>query len=230
MTNITDEKQLAACIEHTLLTATATDEQIRQLCEDAKAYGFHCVCVNPRWVGFAADHLHGSKIKVCTVISFQLGADSTKIKVAAAHDAIMTGADEIDMVADLAAVMQGDSKYLTGQLHAILKLCRSMRPAVPLKVIIESAALDANQKIFVCQVAENCGVDFIKTSTGTHLVGGATIEDIKLIRQIAPNCKIKASGGIKTAKQALEMLDAGAERIGTSHGVEIINQFRAGQI
>ncbi len=230
MTNITGENQLAERIEHTLLTATATEEQIRQLCEDAKTYGFHCVCVNPRWVGFAADQLHGSKIKACTVISFPLGADSTKSKVAAVHDAIMTGADEIDMVADLAAVMQGDSKYLTGQLHAVLKLCRSMRPAVPLKLIIESAALDTNQKMFICQIAENCGVDFIKTSTGTHLVGGATIEDIKLIRQIAPNCKIKASGGIKTAKQALEMLDAGAERIGTSHGVEIINQFRAGQI
>jgi len=230
MTNITDEKQLAGCIEHTLLTATAAEEQIKQLCEDVKAYGFHCVCVNPRWVGLAADQLHGSKVKVCTVVSFPLGADSTKIKVAAAHDAIMTGADEIDMVADLAAIMQGDSKYLTGQLHAVLKLCRSMRPAVPLKVIIESAALDTNQKMFICQIAENCGVDFIKTSTGTHLVGGATIEDIKLIRQIAPNCKIKASGGIKTAKQTLEMLAAGAERIGTSHGVEIINQFRAGQI
>jgi deoxyribose-phosphate aldolase len=230
MTTITGEKQFAGCIEQTLLAAAATEEQIKQLCEDAKAYGFHCVCVNPRWVGFAADQLHGSKTTVCTVVSFPLGADSTKIKVAAAHDAVMTGADEIDMVADIAAIIQGDSKYLTGQLHAVLKVCRSMRPVVPLKVIIESAALDMNQKIFICQIAENCGVDFIKTSTGTHPAGGATVEDIKLIRQIAPNCKIKASGGIKTAKQALEMLAAGAERIGTSCGVEIINQFRAGQI
>jgi len=230
MTNITSEKQLAEQIEHTLLAATATEEQIRQLCEDTKAYGFHCACVNPRWVGFAADQLHGSKIKVCTVVSFPLGADSTKIKVAAAHDAIMTGADEIDMVADLAAIIQGDSKYLTGQLQAVLKVCRSMRPAVPLKVIIESAALDINQKMFICQLAEQCNVDFIKTSTGMHPAGGATIEDIKLIRQIAPNCKIKASGGIKTAKQALAMLEAGAERLGTSCGVEIINEFRAGRI
>jgi deoxyribose-phosphate aldolase len=105
-----------------------------------------------------------------------------------------------------------------------------MRPAVPLKVIIESAALDINQKMFICQLAEQCNVDFIKTSTGMHPAGGATIEDIKLIRQIAPNCKIKASGGIKTAKQALAMLEAGAERLGTSCGVEIINEFRAGRI
>jgi len=224
------QKQLAGCIEHTLLAATATEEQIRQLCEDAKAYGFCGVCVNPRWVGFADDQLHGSKVNICSVISFPLGADSTRIKIAAVDNAIMAGADEIDMVADIGAIIQGDSRYLTGQLHAALKICRSMRPAVVLKVIIESAALNMNQKLFICQIAENCGVDFIKTSTGMHPAGGATIEDIKLIRDAAPHCKIKASGGIKTAKQAVEMLEAGAERIGTSSAVEIINQFRAGQL
>ncbi len=225
-----DEKQLAGCIEYTLLAAAATEEQIKQLCEDAKAYGFHCVCVNPRWVGFAADQLHDSKTRVCTVISFPLGADSTKIKVAAAHDAIMTGADEIDMVADLAAIIQGDSKYLTGQLHAILKVCRSMRPAVVLKVIIESAALTREQKIFACQIAQQVGVDFIKTSTGMHPAGGAAVEDVKLMKETAPSCKVKAAGGIRTAKQALDMINAGADRIGTSSGVLIINQFRTGQL
>ena len=159
-----------------------------------------------------------------------VGADSTKIKAAAAKDAILAGADEIDMVADLAAIIEGDSRYLLNQLQAVLKVCRSMRPAVVLKVIIESAAVSRDQKIFACRIAREAGVDFIKTSTGLHPAGGASIEDIKLIKETAPNCKIKAAGGIKTAKQALEMLHAGADRIGTSSGVQIINEFRAGQL
>ncbi len=227
---VTDEKQLAGCIEHTLLSATATEEQIEQLCEEAINYGFYSVCVNTRWITLAADKLHGSNVKVCSVISFPLGADSTKIKAVQAKEAIFAGADELDMVADLAAIIEGDSKYLLGQLQAVLKICRAMRPAVVLKVIIESAALSWEQKLFACQTAEKCGVDFIKTSTGLHQAGGATIEDVKLIKETAANCKIKAAGGIKTAKQALEMLKAGANRIGTSSGVEIINQFRAGQL
>ena len=105
-----------------------------------------------------------------------------------------------------------------------------MKPSVVLKVIIESAALTLDQKLFACRIADICGVDFIKTSTGMHPAGGATIEDVRLIKETAPNCKVKASGGIKTAKQAIEFLEAGADRIGTSSGVEIINQFRAGQI
>jgi len=225
-----DEKQLAGYIDHTLLSATANSEQIKQLCEEAKSYGFYAVCVNPRWVALAAEDLHDSKVKVCSVIGFPLGADSTKIKVAQASDAIFAGADEIDMVADLAAIIQGDSKYLSGQLLAVLKICRSARPKVLLKVIIESAALNEDAKIFACRTAETCGVDFIKTGTGFNPAGGATIEDIKLIKQFAPNCKIKAAGGIRTAKQALEMLNAGADRIGTSSGVQIINQLRAGQL
>jgi len=187
-----DEKQLAGCIDHTLLSATATGEQIKQLCREAKSYGFYAVSVNPRWV--------------------------------------FAGADEIDMVADLAAIIEGDSKYLSNQLRAVVKVCRSMRPKVLLKVIIESAALSRKQKIFACQVADKCGVDFVKTSTGMSPAGGATVEDVKLMKEAAPNCKIKASGGIRTAKQAIEMLEAGAERIGTSSSVQIINELRAGQL
>jgi len=224
------EKQLADCIDHTLLSATATSEQIRQLCEEAKTYGFHSVSVNPRWVALAAEELHGCKVKVGSVVSLPLGADSTKIKVAQAKDYIFAGADEIDMVADLAAITEGDAKYLSNQLQAVLKVCHSMRPAVCLKVIIEAAALNREQKIFACQIADKCGVDFVKTSTGMNPAGGATIEDVKLMKESAPNCKVKAAGGIKTAKQALEMLKAGADRIGTSSGVEIMNEFRAGQI
>ena len=224
------DKELARCIDHTLLGATAAEEQIKQLCEQAKTYEFHTVCVNPRWIPLVAEELAGSKVVVGGVVSLPLGADTTKIKVAQAKEVIFAGADEIDMVADLAAIIQGDSRYLLGQLQAVLKVCRSMRPAVVLKVIIESAALNEEQKIFVCRIAQQAEVDFIKTSTGLHPAGGATLEDIKLIKETAPNCRIKAAGGIKTAKQTLEMLDAGAERIGTSSGVQIIDQFRAGQL
>jgi len=223
-----DEKQLASRIDHTLLSATATSEQIKQLCQEAKDYGFHLVSINPRWVALAAEELHGSKVKVGGVVSLPLGADSTKIKVAQAEDAIFAGADEIDMVVDLAAIIEGDSKYLSNQLRAVLGVCHSMRPKVLLKVIIESAALAREQIIFACRIANECRVDFVKTSTGMNPAGGATIEDVKLMKQAAPNCKIKAAGGIRTAKQVLDMLDAGAERIGTSSGVKIINELKAG--
>ena len=163
------------------------------------------------------------------MVSLPLGADSTKIKVAQAKEAIFDGADEIDMVADLAAIIEADSPYLSHQIGAVLKVCRSMRPPVLLKVIIESAALTDEQKVFACQVADKCGVDFVKTSTGMNPAGGATVEDVRLMKQSAPNCMVKAAGGIRTVKHVLDMLEAGAERIGTSSGVKIINEFRAGQ-
>jgi deoxyribose-phosphate aldolase len=224
------DKELARYIDHTLISATATREQVKQLCQEAKDYGFHTVSVNGRWVALAAEMLAGSKVAVGGVVGLPLGADTTKIKVAQAKEVIFAGADEIDMVADIAAIIEGDSSYLLNQLQAVLKVCRSMRPIVLLKVIIESAALTREQKIFACQIAEQAGVDFIKTSTGLHPAGGATVEDIKLMKETAPNCKIKAAGGIRTAKRALEMLQAGAERIGTSSGVQIIEQLRAGRL
>lgn len=224
----TDARQLAAAIDHTLLLPTATREDIERLCDEAIEYGFHAVCVNSRWVSTAADRLHGAGIKVAAVVGFPLGAESTQTKAAHAKDAIFEGADEIDMVADLAALVESDSKYLLGQLQAVLKICRAMRPPVVLKVILETAALTTDQKRFACRVAQMADVDFLKTSTGTHPAGGATVEDVALLRAEAPRCRIKASGGIKTAQQALDMLAAGAERIGTSHAVEIIRQFRTG--
>jgi deoxyribose-phosphate aldolase len=227
---VEDEKQLAGCIDHTLLSATATSKNIKKLCEEAKSFGFYAVSVNPRWVAVAAEQLHGSKVQVGGVVSLPFGADITKIKVAQAKEAIFAGADEIDMVADLASIIEGDARYLRNELRAVLNVCRSMRPAVLLKVIIESAALNREQKIFACEIANQVGVDFIKTSTGFHPAGGATIEDIKLMKETAPNCRIKAAGGIRTVEQALKMLEAGAERIGTSCGVQIIEQFKAGQV
>ncbi len=223
-----NEKQLASRIDHTLLSATAASEQIKKLCQQAKDFGFCSVFVNPRWVALAAEQLHGCGVKIGSVAGFPLGADTTKIKAAQAKDCIFAGADEIDMVADLAAIVEGNAKYLSNQILAVLEICRSMRPAVCLKVIIEAATLTGEQKIFACQIADKCEVDFVKTSTGMNPAGGATVEDVKLMKEYAPNCKIKAAGGIRTAKQALEMLNAGADRIGTSSGVQIINEFRAG--
>lgn len=227
---VTDEKQLAGCIDHTLLSATATSGQIKQLCEEAKSYGFAAVSINPRWVGLAAEQLHGSRVKVVGVVSLPFGADLTKIKVVQAKECIFAGVDEIDMVADLAAIIEGDSKYLSNQLLEVARVCRSMRPKVLLKVIIESAALEREQKIFACEIADKCGVDFVKTSTGFNPAGGATVEDVRLMKEAAPHCKIKAAGGIRSAKQALEMIEAGADRIGTSAGVAIMEEFRAGKV
>jgi deoxyribose-phosphate aldolase len=224
-----DEKQLAGCIDHTLLSPTTISNDIKRLCDEAKKYGFCSVSVNQRWISLAAELLHGSIVKVDGVISLPFGADSTKSKVEAAKEAIFAGADEIDMVADLAAIIEADNRYLASQFRQVLKACRSMRPAVVLKVIIEAAALTEQQKRFACEIADRCKVDFVKTSTGFHSAGGATVEDIKLIKQWAPHCKVKAAGGIKTAQQAIEMLSAGADRIGTSSGVQIIEQLRAGQ-
>ena len=218
---------IARRIDHTLLRAEATQAEILRLCEEAVTYGFHAVCVNTRWVSTAADRLQGTAASVATVVSFPLGAHTTKVKVAQTQDAIYAGADEIDMVADLAAIIEGDGKYLLHQLMSVLGTCRTMRPAVLLKVIIESAALTTEQKVFACRIAEQAGVDFLKTSTGFHPAGGATVEDVALMKQTAPRCKIKASGGIKTAQQAIAMLDAGAERIGTSAGVAIMEELRA---
>ncbi|MFH1371319.1 MAG: deoxyribose-phosphate aldolase [Planctomycetota bacterium] len=226
---VNNVRELAGVIDHTLLKPEATSEQIRRLCEEAKQYGFHTVFTNPKWTPVVAELLHGTQVDVGGVVSFPVGADFTKIKVAGAKELIMAGADEIDMVADIAAIIEGDEKYLARQLEAVCKLCHSMRPKVVLKVIIEAGALTREQKIFVCQIADKVGVDFVKTSTGMHRAGGATVEDVKLMKEYALHCSIKASGGIHMAKQALEMLAAGADRIGTSSGVQIIEQYEAGQ-
>ena len=217
---------MAKYIDHTLLRAEATQAEIQRVCDEAVAYGFHAVCVNGRWVSPAADRLHQTAVQVAGVVSLPLGADTTKIKAAQAQEAIYAGADEIDMVADLAAIIEGDARYLLDQLLAVLRVCRAMRPVVLLKVIIESAVLTHDQKVFACQIAQEAGVDFVKTSTGFHPAGGATVEDVRLMKESAPRCRVKAAGGIKTAPQALAMLHAGADRIGTSAGVAIMEEIR----
>ena len=220
-----NKKQLAEYIDHTLLSPTATEEQIRTHCGQAIQYGFYSVCILPRWVDLVADILHGSLVKVCTVAGFPFGANLARIKAFEADLAIASGADEIDMVADLTSIISGDEKYLLNDIRTVLKICQSIRPFVMLKVIIESAALTDEQIVFACKVAQNAGADFVKTSTGLHPAGGATVEHVRLMVQSAPKCKIKAAGGIRTAADALAMIEAGASRIGASKSVEIIENF-----
>ena len=208
-----------------MLKAEATREQVLRICDEARSYQFAAVCLNGRWVSLAAERLQGTSVKVATVVSFPLGADPTKTKVAQTKDLVYAGADEIDMVADIAAIIERDGHYLLNQFGAVLEACQTLKPAVSLKIIIESAALTTDQKVFACQIAEQAGVDFVKTSTGFHPAGGATVEDVALMKQSAPRCKVKASGGIRTAQQVLAMLEAGAERIGTSAGVQIIREL-----
>ncbi|MBW8001028.1 MAG: deoxyribose-phosphate aldolase [Planctomycetes bacterium] len=224
-----DSKELAKYIDHTLLKAEATSAQIKQLCKEAKEHGFAAVSINSRWVPMAADLLARSGVKVGAVVSLPLGGDSTKAKVAAAREAILDGADEIDMVADLASIIDEDGKFFAKQLRDVKQVCHAMRPPVTFKVILETAVLTQEQKIFACHVASLVCVDFVKTSTGMHPAGGATIEDVKLMTEYAPNCKVKAAGGIRTAQQALAMIEAGADRIGTSAGVQIIEQLNSEQ-
>ena len=227
--NITTKKDLAAVIDHTLLDALATRKKIGSHCAEAIEYGFHSVCILGRWVSLATEILKNTDVKVDGVAGFPFGADSTKIKVADAKDVIMAGADEVDMVADLASVIDGDRKYLMNDLKSVLKVCHSMMPKVLLKVIIESAALSDEQIKFVCECCSEVGVDFVKTATGFNPAGGAVLEDVRLMAESAPNCKIKAAGGIKTVEQAIAMIEAGASRIGASASVEIINVFNPEQ-
>ncbi|MCI0499704.1 MAG: deoxyribose-phosphate aldolase [Planctomycetales bacterium] len=219
------KKELARCFDHTLLDCMATEPDIRRLCKEAVGYGFYAVCVQPRWVKLSADIVHGTGVKVVSVAGFPYGTNLPQVKAYEADAVIMDGADEVDMVADLSSILSSDADYLRREFEGVLAVCRRMRPAVPLKVIIEAAALDEEQIRFVCGIAQRAGVDYLKTSTGFHKAGGARIEDVKLMAEAAPRCKIKAAGGIKTAREVLAFIEAGVSRIGASASVRIIEEF-----
>jgi len=219
------KEKLAKYFDHTILDCMATEADIRRHCQEAVDYGFYAACVQPRWVSLCADILHGTDVKVVSVAGFPYGTNLPKVKAFEAEAVIMDGADEVDMVADFASVLAGDADTLRRDFEAVLKVCHSMRPQVPLKVIIESAALNDEQIRFVSRLAQQAGVDFLKTSTGFHKAGGACLDDVRLMIESAPNCQVKASGGIKTTAQALAFIEAGASRIGASASVEMIEQF-----
>jgi deoxyribose-phosphate aldolase len=216
------KESLAACIDHTLLKATATSEQIRALCSEAARYGFASVCVNPKFVSLAAHELRGQKPKVCTVVGFPLGSMEHSAKADEAKLAAKQGATEIDMVIDLGAIKEGDWAAVESDVKGVVKAAG--KNAI-VKVILECCYLSDDEKTQACQVCKKAGAAFVKTSTGFG-PSGATLDDVVLMRKaIGPEMGLKAAGGIRTTKEAIFMLEAGATRIGASCGVEIISML-----
>jgi deoxyribose-phosphate aldolase len=218
MTAIT-AAQMAKYIDHTLLKPEATIDALTKLCAEAIAYGFKAVCVNSGHVAYIAGKLQGSDVNVCSVVGFPLGAMQTRVKAFEAENAAAEGAVELDMVLNVGALKSGDLKLVEADIKVV-------RQAVPrpmvLKVIIETCLLTADEKVQACKIAENAGADFVKTSTGFSS-GGATPEDVALMREtVGRQMGVKASGGIKDWPTALAMIGAGADRIGTSSGIEIV--------
>ncbi|MCF7567965.1 deoxyribose-phosphate aldolase [Sabulilitoribacter arenilitoris] len=211
-------KLLNTYIDHTLLKPTTTKADIIKLCEEAIAHQFFSVCVNSCYIYLAKEHLKNSKVKVCSVIGFPLGSMSTQAKVAEAESALNNGADEIDMVINLGLLKSKDFDAVWKDIEAVKKIM----PCNVLKVILETCYLEELEIIKASELAIQSGADFIKTSTGFG-TGGATIHNIKLIKSVAKSTvKIKASGGIKDAKTALEYINLGVERLGTSSGIDIV--------
>lgn len=205
-------------IDHTLLAPDATESQIKKICDEAKEHHFASVCVNPSWVSFCAKELKGTDSKVCTVIGFPLGATSTKSKEEELKQAIADGAEELDMVINIGKLKDHQDEYVENEIHALKQLCGNL----VLKVIIETCLLTDEEKVRVCLLAKKAGADFVKTSTGFSK-GGATKEDVTLMRKtVGPEMGVKASGGVRTKEDMEDMIKAGATRIGTSHGCELI--------
>lgn len=214
-------KDLAKYIDHTLLKANASLEDIRALCDEAKEYSFASVCVNPSYIKYAADYLEGSGITPCCVIAFPLGACTPEAKANEALDAVNKGAGEIDMVINVGAIKSDDWALVRRDIEGVVAAAEG-RAIV--KVIIEACLLTDEEKVKACTVSKLAGADFVKTSTGFS-TGGATIDDVKLMREtVGKDIGVKASGGVKTYQDAVNMIKAGASRIGTSSSVEIITK------
>lgn len=216
--------QFAKTIDHTLLRPTCTRDEVLRLCDDSLARHFASVCILPCWVGTAARALSGSDVKVCTVVGFPFGANTRLSKVFETKNAIANGAREIDAVLSLARFKSGDYEAVQEDLRGMVDACRTHDAG--LKIIIETCDLSDAEKERASRMVRDAGADFVKTSTGTA-GGGATVDDIRLIRRaLGPSSVgIKASGGIKTVEIALQMLDAGASRLGTSSGAALYDAY-----
>ncbi|MFC0560759.1 deoxyribose-phosphate aldolase [Halalkalibacter alkalisediminis] len=210
---------IANIIDHTLLKGSATEKDIIKLAEEAKINQFASVCVNPTWVSTAYEMLKGTNVKVCTVIGFPLGAQTSSVKRFETEDAIENGATEIDMVINIGALKNEDNEFVQKDIEAVVNAA-SEKALV--KVIIETCLLTEEEKIRACQLAVQAGAHFVKTSTGFS-TGGATVEDIRLMRKtVGPSIGVKASGGIRNSEDVQKMVEAGATRIGASSGVSIV--------
>jgi deoxyribose-phosphate aldolase len=209
---------IAPFIDHSLLHPIATQQQVEQWCEEADRYHFASVCINPTWVRLAAEFLHGKQPKVCTVIGFPTGATTSAVKLYEAQEAAENGATELDVVMNLGWLKAGKTEEIHREISAI---CEETGQTV--KVILETNLLTDTEKKMAAEVSMDAGAAFLKTCTGWN--GGATLADVKLLKEVAKDrIEIKASGGIRTVDQALELILAGATRLGTSRGVDLLRQ------
>ena len=213
-------KDLAKYIDHTVLKATATAKEIEVLCCEAKKYGFASVCVNTYFVAMAKKLLKGSSVKVCTVVGFPLGAMVKEAKAFEAVKAVADGAREVDMVMNVSAFKSGELKYVEDDMRLLVS---SVPDDICVKVILETCYLTLDEVKLASELAMNAGANFVKTSTGFG-TGGATLENVRAMKGVVgDNLEVKASGGVKDLETAKQMIKAGATRIGTSSGVELVN-------
>jgi deoxyribose-phosphate aldolase len=220
-------REIARRIDHTLLKPDATREQIETLCREAREHAFATVCVNPTWVRLCADLLRGSETRVCTVAGFPLGATPPEVKAYEAGRVVEDGAAEVDMVMNVGALKSRDYRLVEQDVARVVQACHPRGASV--KVIIEAALLTDDEKVKACVLSRVAGADFVKTSTGFG-PGGATAADVALMRRVVgPSMGVKAAGGVRDLKAAQAMLEAGADRIGASVGVKIIQESRAAQ-
>lgn len=215
---------IANIIDHTALKPNTTRAMVEKLCLEAKTYNFASVCVNPTWVKFAAEQLADSDVKVCTVIGFPLGANTPEVKAFETANAIANGADEVDMVINIGALIDRDLELVERDIRAVVDASRGKALN---KVIIETSLLSEDEKVLACEATVAAGADYIKTSTG-FAGGGATPEDIALMRKhVGPEMGVKASGGVRNSEEATAVVEAGATRIGASAGVAIVEGLTA---
>jgi len=216
-------EKLNKYIDHTLLKAEAKKEDIVKLCQEALQHDFASVCVNPTWIETSYDLLKDSDVKVCTVIGFPLGANTTEAKAYETSDAINKGASEVDMVLNVGRLKSLDYDYVLNDVKDVVDTAKALNNDVVVKVILETCLLSKEEIVKACELCKEAGADFVKTSTGFS-TGGARVEDVKLMKEtVGDDLEVKASGGVKTPEQFEEMIQAGATRIGTSNGVALIN-------
>ena len=217
------KKELAAAMDHTVLKAETKEADVIKLCNEALEYGFASVCINPCFVKLAYSILAESDVKVCTVIGFPLGANTTSVKAFEAKEAIENGAKEIDMVIAVGMLKEGNTAYIEEDIKNVASVCKGK---ALLKVILECCLLDSQQIKDACLISKRAGADFVKTSTGFS-TGGATEADVALMAATVGDCMgVKASGGIRNLETALKMLKAGATRLGTSASCDIVNEIK----
>src|SRR5208337_4859691 len=220
-----DWHSVASLIDHTLLGAATTSGDVIKLCSEARRFGFFSVMVNPAWVALAAAQVHGSAVKVGTVVGFPLGANLSVTKLAEAEAAAQNGAHELDMVLNIGALKSGDRVLVQTEIRSLTQLAHAH--GALLKVILENALLNQEEKILACALAADAGVDFVKTSTGFG-PSGATVADVVLMRGVVGiKIGVKAAGGIRTAAHLMDMVEAGANRIGASASVDIVRELGA---